>query len=387
MAGQEIDTGMMQIRAAMLAALALLPFAGSARAQVVDGFYIGAGAGLNLMQGSAASVDALAGRSIGGGISASVPARLHWAPGPSATASAGFGFGNGVRLELEGDYLHDAQHGGGGQQTQFGAMANVLFDADLGLRWVVPYVGVGGGWQAQMLHGATVTVNGIDSGSAPTTVVSGKMAGGLAYQAIVGASFPVPDMPGLSVTAEYRFMDKAGSRSFAATGTTPGVSAGKPSNATHIHEADDASHSVLFGLRYVLDAPDDSPVGRPPLAAIPAPAPPSAPAARTYLVYFDWNRADLTPHARDVIAEAVRNSTKVAHTRIDVTGHADASGQPQGNQVLSRRRADAVAAELQRWGVKPGEIAIHAVGDTAPLAPNKPGAREPLNRVVEVVYR
>src|SRR5881398_2469894 len=93
----------------------------------------------------------------------------------------------------------------------------------------------------------------------------------------------------------------------------------------------------------------------------PAPAPVAAPApapARTYLVFFDWDRADLTDRARQIIGEAAQNSRRVQHTRIQVNGYTDLSGTPQYNQRLSVRRAQAVAAELVRNGVARNEIAI-----------------------------
>ena len=39
-------------------------------------------------------------------------------------------------------------------------------------------------------------------------------SGAFAWQAIVGASFPVPNVPGLSLTADYRFMDILGGEKF-----------------------------------------------------------------------------------------------------------------------------------------------------------------------------
>ncbi|MBY0329408.1 MAG: OmpA family protein, partial [Acetobacteraceae bacterium] len=120
----------------------------------------------------------------------------------------------------------------------------------------------------------------------------------------------------------------------------------------------------------------------------PAEAPPAAPApARTYLVFFDWDRADLTTRAREIIAEAAQNSTRVQTTRIEVAGHADRSGTPQYNQRLSQRRADAVAAELVRQGVSRAAISITAFGETRPLVPTADGVREPQNRRVEIVLR
>ena len=38
--------------------------------------------------------------------------------------------------------------------------------------------------------------------------------------------------------------------------------------------------------------------------------------ARSYLVFFDWDKATLTHRARQIIGEAAANSTKVQYTRI-----------------------------------------------------------------------
>ena len=55
----------------------------------------------------------------------------------------------------------------------------------------------------------------------------------------------------------------------------------------------------MLGLRYALFQPPPPP----PPVAVAAPAAVPAP-ARTYLVFFDWDRADLTARAREIIAEA-----------------------------------------------------------------------------------
>ena len=104
-------------------------------------------------------------------------------------------------------------------------------------------------------------------------------------------------------------------------------------------------------------------------------------------MFFDWNRADLTERARQIIAEAASASTSVASTRIEVAGHADRSGTPAYNQGLSQRRANTVAAELVRRGVNRNNIAISAFGETRPLVPTADGVREPQNRRVEIVLR
>ena len=118
------------------------------------------------------------------------------------------------------------------------------------------------------------------------------------------------------------------------------------------------------------------------------PAPAAAPAAtRSFLVFFDWNRADLNERARQIVGEAAQQARAQRSTRIEVAGHADRSGTVQYNQVLSRRRAETVAAELVRLGVAREEITVTAFGESQPLVATADGVREPQNRRVEIVLR
>ena len=61
----------------------------------------------------------------------------------------------------------------------------------------------------------------------------------------------------------------------------------------------------MIGLRYNFGQP-------PPPPPAPAPVPAAAP-ARSYLVFFDWDKYNLTDRAREIIAEAAANSTKVQY--------------------------------------------------------------------------
>lgn len=133
------------------------------------------------------------------------------------------------------------------------------------------------------------------------------------------------------------------------------------------------------GLRYDFgSAPPPPPA--PNYAPVAAPAPV---AARSYLVFFDWDRADLTARARTIIANAAQNSAQ--STSILVNGYTDTTGSAQYNLGLSLRRAKAVQAELVRDGVPAEVIAIHGYGDTKLLVPTGPGVREPQNRRVEII--
>ncbi len=116
-----------------------------------------------------------------------------------------------------------------------------------------------------------------------------------------------------------------------------------------------------------------------------APSTPVPPAAKTYLVFFDWDRADLTERARAIVATAAQASTQAQTTRIAVNGYTDLSGTKAYNQRLSIRRAQSVQAELVRDGVAKTEISIHGYGESNPLVPTAAGVREPQNRRVEII--
>jgi outer membrane protein OmpA-like peptidoglycan-associated protein len=138
------------------------------------------------------------------------------------------------------------------------------------------------------------------------------------------------------------------------------------------------TYGGTVGVRYTF--------GAPPPALPPTPVPVAAP-ARSYLVFFDWDKADLTERARQIIADAAANSTRVQTTRIDVSGHADRTGSAAYNQALSERRARNVANELVRDGVPQNIITVQGFGYTRPLVPTGPGVREPQNRRVEIVMQ
>jgi outer membrane protein OmpA-like peptidoglycan-associated protein len=104
-------------------------------------------------------------------------------------------------------------------------------------------------------------------------------------------------------------------------------------------------------------------------------------------VFFDWDRYNLTERARQIVAEAAQNSTRVQYTRIQVNGFTDTSGTAQYNQRLSVRRAETVAAELVKDGVPRNAISIQGFGETHLLVQTGPNVREPQNRRVEIIIQ
>jgi outer membrane protein OmpA-like peptidoglycan-associated protein len=87
------------------------------------------------------------------------------------------------------------------------------------------------------------------------------------------------------------------------------------------------------------------------LAADVGDAPAAASTPDTYVVFFDFDRADLSPVALGLIRRAADDALHARQATIRVTSHADRAGGEAYNRALALRRADAVNAELARLGV------------------------------------
>lgn len=95
----------------------------------------------------------------------------------------------------------------------------------------------------------------------------------------------------------------------------------------------------------------------------------------------------MTQRGLQIITEFARNEDQRRLSRIEVHGHADRSGSPAYNQRLSLRRAEAVAAELERLCGNPPLIRVMGFGEARPLVPTADGVQEPQNRYVEIIRR
>ncbi|HEY4169709.1 MAG TPA: OmpA family protein [Reyranella sp.] len=117
----------------------------------------------------------------------------------------------------------------------------------------------------------------------------------------------------------------------------------------------------------------------------PPPPPPPAAQATSFMVFFDWDRYNLSQQALTTIQQAADSFKSTGSARLVATGHADRSGPEDYNMALSLRRANAVKDALVRDGVPAGAIQVIGKGETQPLVPTADGVREPQNRRVEIV--
>ena len=147
------------------------------------------------------------------------------------------------------------------------------------------------------------------------------------------------------------------------------------------------SEPRMYGaqLKYRFGGPAAEPEAAP-AAYTPPPAQAPAAAPRSYLVFFDFNKSDLTGEATQIVDQAASNAGPAKVTQLTVTGHTDTAGSDAYNMRLSRRRAESVAARLEKDGIPSSEIEIVAKGKRDLLVPTADGVREPQNRRVQIVY-
>ena len=116
-----------------------------------------------------------------------------------------------------------------------------------------------------------------------------------------------------------------------------------------------------------------------PLILAEAPPPPP-PAVRRFIVFFDFDKSNLTVEAQQVVGTAVMTARETGMARIIVTGHTDTVGTEHYNQALSERRAETVKTEIARLGINARDIETVGKSFSEPLVNTGLGVREPQNR-------
>ena len=315
-------------------------------------------------------------------------------------AAVGYDFG-GFRLEAETSYraadLTDVQAGNlglalnpttqvpGGISTFTGTrealgevnalsfMLNGLFD-----------FGSDDGFQAFAGGGigvARVDMNGRVNANGPG--VWNDSDTGLAWQLLAGVRAPLSDS--WDVGLRYRYFN------------VPTVNLVDPLGRDL--ETKLSSHSLMGSITYNFGGaePPPPPVVVPPAPPPPPPPPPPRPVAPPtppkapcntgpYIVFFDFDKSDITPAAANILNSAVTAYANCGMASVMLAGHTDRAGSPKYNVGLAERRNAAVSAYLTGRGIPAGRITGQAFGETMPKVPTADGVREAQNRRVEVTY-
>ncbi len=204
-----------------------------------------------------------------------------------------------------------------------------------------------------------------------------------AWQLIGGAHFPLSENVDLGVKYRYFVLNNFDIQ--AANGASL--------------QADYSAHSVLASLTYsfggrpapepVMAPPPPPPVMAPPPPPRPvAPPPPPKVACNTgpFIVFFDFDRSDITPEASNILNSAASAYANCGTARVMLAGHTDRAGSTQYNAALAERRNEAVRNYMTSRGVPTGQVSAQAFGESQPRVPTADGVREAQNRRVEVTY-
>lgn len=347
-----------------VAAGGMAGLAGAASAD--DGWYVSAGTGVTYLPELKASNT----------IANANPTKIDSSLGMAIVGSGGYAFGP-VRIEEEFGWRDNGvdtvstpglgKQGGSGDLYPLSLMTNVYYDIDTGSNFS-PYLGAG--------LGAVDLQNRIVE--AGTTLIKADRIG-LGYQGIAGLAYRVNDA--LSIKADYRYL-----------ATTPTSLPDDPALGTGTAKLAYESHAVLVGFVYrfgtetkPMPAPAPAPKPAAAMAPAPEPPPPAPTQPHQFLVFFDFDKSDITPEARQIIEQAAKIAQSDKTARIDLTGHTDLAGPAGYNMKLSIRRAEAVKKVLVELGIPADEIGVVGKGKTEPLVPTADGVREPKNRRVEIV--
>jgi OOP family OmpA-OmpF porin len=324
--------------AAGLGSLSLTPV----QAQTIGaerGFYIGAEGGLNWLLNTT-----IAGSPTATGTG--------WVIG----GVVGYDF-VGPRVELEGRYsqtpvgsLPFVEGTASYTSGQLSFLVNALYDL-LPTATITPYVGAGLG------------IAYVDTNAPSGNNNWGGQLGSsvFAYQAIIGVGWKIDE--NFRVNLDGRFFGT----------TNPSINDMFGNSSTWSNN----NFSIMVGLQYKFAEASSAPPPPPP----PAVAPPS------FMVFFDWDKSNLSQQALTTIQQAADAFKAKGNARITATGHTDTSGPEGYNMALSLRRANAVKDALVRDGVPAQEITVVGMGEKGLLVPTGDGVREPQNRRVEIVIQ
>ena len=311
-----------------LIAAALVASASMAQAEEAyvpyEGFYLGAGGGAVWALGNNPGVTTYTGWLVGGKIGYDFI-------GPRVDLEVGYGeVGNNVFFP--GSAVS-------GRSGQLNVMGNVYYDF-MAQERLNPYIGAG------------IGVAFVDSNASLGSTV-------FAWQAMAGVKYNIDSS--WSVGLEGRYM-----------GTT------NPSINTPTGTVYSQNHTIaaLAGIAFKFGAPPSAPPPPPPMVA-----PPS------FMVFFDWDRSNLSAQALTTIKQAASAYKTKGNARITATGHTDTSGPEAYNMALSLRRANTVKDALVREGVPATAIAVIGRGEAGLLVKTGDNVREPQNRRVEIVIQ
>lgn len=101
------------------------------------------------------------------------------------------------------------------------------------------------------------------------------------------------------------------------------------------------------------------------------------------VVYFDFDKYDLTPEARAILL-AHAEKLKGSSVAVRLEGHADERGSREYNMALGEKRSKAARDFLVLQGVKAASLEVVSYGEERPVATGQEETSYAQNRRVEI---
>ena len=110
------------------------------------------------------------------------------------------------------------------------------------------------------------------------------------------------------------------------------------------------------------------------------------PVVGLFIVYFDWDKTDITPEAASVLDNVVSQFKRRGNVRINLAAYTDTTRSAAYAMGLSEREAASVTAYLTSHGIPAEAISSQAFGNTNLRVQTADGVREQQNRRVEITF-
>ncbi|MBI3607774.1 MAG: peptidoglycan-associated lipoprotein Pal [Nitrospirae bacterium] len=137
------------------------------------------------------------------------------------------------------------------------------------------------------------------------------------------------------------------------------------------------------------ELPPHSPAEQPlPPPPVKEPQPPSPPQAQSLAdVYFDFDRADVTPAARTTLEQDAKWLVDHPRGAVQIEGHCDERGTNEYNLALGERRAHVVKRMLIAMGISADRLSTISYGEERPVCREHQESCYRQNRRAHLVVR
>ena len=344
----------MRLKHLLLGTVAALATASTAQAEYTTptGWYMSLGAGWNHVE------DARIDEKSSGVVTTFF--ENSWHDGYIVSGAIGYDFGRNWRVEFEVAYRDNDGHtyctrnGSCGNTTsaelwELSQMVNVLYDIPLGGNWEAS-VGAGVGGNLVVLQNYDSGSIGFHSADLDDYVLAGQLIAQVGYQ--------FSERWKLFLDYHYMFMDSPDFVDYL--------------DSTFTYEMEKTDHAVMLGIRFDLQRDGAAPPPRQ------VDTPRGSP--KQFIVFFGFNKSNLTAEAAQVVAEAAAAAKEFGSASISVVGHTDTVGSNEYNIRLSMRRSAAVKSGLVSNGIADNAISTGGRGETELMVQTGDGVKEPQNR-------